>query len=224
MAEMRFASIVLDVDSTLCGIEGIDFLAARRGPDVGERIAELTDRAMRGEIALEDVYGERLAIIQPTASDLHVLGDAYAATIAPDADEIIRGLRDAGVRLALVSGGIRQAIAPVATRLGFDNASLHAVALSFDAVGDYVGYDVSSPLTTQMGKKEVVRALVEKQMLTRPVLAVGDGSTDVAMGQIADRFAAFTGFVRRPAVVRAAHLEIGSFRELMGVVLDEPPG
>ena len=47
MTEMRFASVVLDVDSTLCGIEGIDFLAARRGPDVGERIAELTDRAMR---------------------------------------------------------------------------------------------------------------------------------------------------------------------------------
>src|SRR5205085_3697398 len=56
----RFASVVLDVDSTLCGIEGIDVLAMRRGPEVGRRIAEITDRAMRGEIALERVYGERL--------------------------------------------------------------------------------------------------------------------------------------------------------------------
>jgi hypothetical protein len=41
------------------------------------------------------------------------------------------------------------------------------------------------------------------------------------MGLIADRFAAYTGFARREAVVRAAHLELRSFRELLGVVLEE---
>jgi phosphoserine phosphatase len=219
----RFASVVLDVDSTLCGIEGIDVLAMRRGPEVGRRIADLTDRAMRGEIALERVYGERLAIIQPTAADLEMLGDAYVASIAPDADVVIRALRHAGVRLALVSGGIRQAIVPVASLLGFGDADLNAVALELDFGGCYVGYDTSSPLATQTGKQEIVRTLIEKRMLPRPVLAVGDGSTDIAMGLIADRFAAYTGFARREAVVRAAHLELRSFRELKGVVLEESP-
>jgi phosphoserine phosphatase len=44
----RFASVFLDVDSTLCGVEGIDFLAQRRGPDVAARVTEATERAMRG--------------------------------------------------------------------------------------------------------------------------------------------------------------------------------
>jgi phosphoserine phosphatase len=221
MSEPAFASVVLDVDSTLCGIEGIDFLATRRGPEVGQRIAELTDGAMRGEIALESVYGERLAIIQPTAMDLRALADAYVATTAPDADMCIRRLRNAAARVVLVSGGIRQAIAPVAALLGFDDADLHAVSLDLDAHGRYVRYDTSSPLTTTAGKKDIVGTLIEKHLLPRPVLAVGDGSTDVAMSLVADRFAAFTGFARREAVVRAAHLEIRSFRELMGVVLGE---
>ena len=219
--ELRFASVVLDVDSTLCGIEGIDFLAARRGPQVGKRIAELTDRAMRGEIALEDVYGERLAIIQPTLDDLRVLADAYASSLAPAAKGSIRRLRKAGVRIALVSGGIRQAIAPVAAILDFDDVDLHAVSIVLDTDGRYAGYDTSSPLATQVGKRAVVGALIDKRMLPRPVLAVGDGSTDIAMSLVADRFAAFTGFARRETVVRAAHLEIQSFRELVGVVLGE---
>ena len=60
---MRFASVVLDVDSTLCGVEGIDWLAQRRGGDVARRVRELTDRAMNGEIPLDSVYGERLAML-----------------------------------------------------------------------------------------------------------------------------------------------------------------
>jgi len=54
----RFRSVVLDVDSTLCAIEGIDWLARRRGPAVAAQVAALTDRAMDGAIALDQVYGE----------------------------------------------------------------------------------------------------------------------------------------------------------------------
>jgi phosphoserine phosphatase len=62
----RFASVVIDVDSTLSGIEGIDWLAALRGPEMAAKISALTDRAMRGEITLDAVYGERLKMIAPT--------------------------------------------------------------------------------------------------------------------------------------------------------------
>jgi phosphoserine phosphatase len=66
--ERGFASVILDVDSTLTGIEGIDWLAEHRGADLGARVTELTDRAMRGEIALDAVYGERLALVRPSRS------------------------------------------------------------------------------------------------------------------------------------------------------------
>lgn len=210
-----FNAVVLDVDSTLCGIEGIDALAQRRGPEVGTAIAALTERAMNGELALDAIYGERLKIIRPSESDIRELADAYAAALAPGAAAVVRQLRERGVRLVLVSGGIRQAILPVALALGFAEADLDAVALEFDAAGQYAGYDARSPLTTQHGKRIVVADLA----LPNPILAVGDGSTDIAMREVADAFAAYVGFIRRENVVSAADHVIGSFRELADLVL-----
>jgi phosphoserine phosphatase len=203
--------VILDVDSTLCGIEGVDWLAARRGGDLAARIAALTDRAMRGDIALDAVYGERLALIRPTRDDVAALSAAYADALAPGAAPAVRRMRAAGVRVVLVSGGLRDAILPVARELGFADEDVRAVGVTFDAAGAYVGYDRASPLATQEGK----RAVVESLALPRPVLAVGDGATDAAVRPAVDAFAAFTGFVRRDAVVRAADFELSSFDELL---------
>lgn len=214
-----FASVVIDVDSTLCGIEGIDFLAARRGSAIGAEIAGITDRAMRGEIPLEAVYGERLKIIRPARGDIEALAEAYERAVAPGAREAIPALRKHGVRLVLVSGGIRQAIDPVARMLGFFAEDVRAVSLVFDGNGNYTGFDSGSPLTTQHGKAGVLEELMAKSRIVRPVLALGDGSTDVAMAEVADTFAAFTGFARRENVVARARFEVASFTELMKHVL-----
>lgn len=207
----RYRSVVLDVDSTLCGVEGIDWLAARRGADVARSCRELTERAMNGEIALEAVYGERLTLVRPSQTDVAELAREYRGALAPGAREAIAAMRGAGVRVVLVSGGLRQAIAPLAGELG---AELHAVEVLFDRDGGYAG-SVPSPLTTQHGKLDVVRGLG----LSRPALAVGDGATDAAMQPAVDRFVAYTGFARRETVVQAADGEVGSFGDLVGLVL-----
>ena len=214
-----FSSVCIDVDSTLCGIEGIDFLAARRGGDVAARIVALTDRAMRGEVPLESVYGERLTIVQPRVADIEALADEYRETLAPGAAAAVTAMREAGVRLILLSGGVRQAIAPVARALGFADHDLFAVSLTFDGAGNYVSYDKSSPLATQHGKPEIVARLASEGKLRRPILAVGDGATDVPLRSIADTFAAFTGFARREVVVANADVELGSFAELEKLAL-----
>ena len=208
---MKFASVVLDVDSTLCGVEGIDWLAQRRGADVAQRIRELTERAMNGEIPLDRVYGERLALIKPTRSDVDELGQVYRRTLAEGAAETIAAWTKRGVRVVLVSGGIREAIAPLARELG---VPVHAVSLRFDERGNYVDYDRLSPLTTQTGKLDVLRSLA----LPRPILAVGDGSTDVAMKQGSDRLVAYTGYARREAVVAAADASVTTYAELARMV------
>jgi phosphoserine phosphatase len=208
---VKFASIVLDVDSTLCGVEGIDWLAQRRGADVAQRTKELTDRAMNGELALDTVYGERLALIRPTRDDVEVLSNVYRRTVAEGAGAAIAEMQRAGIRVVLVSGGVKQAIAPLARELKVD---LSAVDLRWTEQGDYLGFDDTSPLTTQLGKLDVVRALG----LPRPTLAVGDGATDLAMRAAVDRFIAFTGFTRRAAVVENADGEVASFSELAVLV------
>jgi phosphoserine phosphatase len=211
----RFSAIVLDVDSTLTGIEGIDWLAARRGAEVADRVATLTDRAMRGEIALDSVYGERLALVRPSLADVAALAEAYARAVAPGAAEALARLRAAGRTVVLVSGGLREAIVPFAATVGIMPADVHAVAVRFDQSGGYAGFDAASPLTTQTGKLTVAARLG----LPRPALAVGDGATDAAMRPAVDAFAAFTGFVRRDPVVGAADHAVSSFSQLTELVL-----
>jgi phosphoserine phosphatase len=217
----RYASLFLDVDSTLCGVEGIDWLAQRRGPDVAARVAEATERAMRGEIPLDAVYGERLMLVRPGRDDLAGLARAYADALAPDAVEAIEFLRGEGVRLAIVSGGIRQAIFPLARELGFALADVHAVDVVLDGGGQFWSWDAGSPLATQDGKRRVVADAIAGGM-PRPALAVGDGSTDVAMGSACDALAAYTGFARRDAVVRAAQHEVPSFEALVDLIMTDP--
>jgi phosphoserine phosphatase len=214
-----FASVVIDVDSTLCGVEGIDFLAERRGPAVRDKIVALTDKAMKGEIALESVYEQRLRMIEPRIDDIEALAEAYIRTVAPGAHEAIDTMRRAGLRLFLVSGGIREAISPVARQLAFADDELFAVSLSFASDGAYLGINMPAPLATQNGKPEVVSALIERGRVKRPVLAVGDGATDAMLVGVADTFAAYIGFARRESVVARADMEIQSFAALARIVV-----
>ena len=215
MSEPSFASVVLDVDSTLSGIEGIDWLARGRDEVVAREIAELTDRAMRGELPLEQIYGARLAAIRPNLSDIRALSAAYIAAAAPGAHDAVRAMRAAGVRLVLVSGGLREAILPLARELGFNDSDVQAVSIRFDIDGHYAGFDDASPLTTSAGKAKAIGDLG----LSRPVLMVGDGVTDLAARSAVQQFAAFTGFVSRDSVVAQADEVVGSFQALQNLVL-----
>ena len=215
MIAAGFESVILDVDSTLCGIEGIDWLAGLRGEATQAEVALLTDRAMRGEIALDLVYGERLALVQPTREDISALAKEYLANVAPHATSAVRLLQQSGRRVVLVSGGIREAILLTAAVIGIEESDVYAVSVHFDRLGAFVGFDTNSPLTTAGGKHTIAESL----SLPRRVLAMGDGATDLAIRGAVDAFAAFTGFVRREPVVRAADFMIESFDQLVEITL-----
>lgn len=211
----KFATVILDVDSTVSGIEGIDWLAERRGPDVAAKSISLTDKAMRGVMPLESVYGARLAEIKPTRGDIDALSRVYIAKLAPGCFDAVTLLRDAGVRVILISGGLRQAIEPVARLLGIAPTDVNAVDIRFNADGTYADFDRASPLATSSGKRTIIEGL----SLAAPVLAMGDGATDVVMRDVVDCFAAYVGFVRRENVVAKADVTIASFAALAAIVL-----
>jgi phosphoserine phosphatase len=211
----RYVSLILDVDSTLCGIEGVDWLAARRDAATAAECSRLTASAMAGEIPLESIFAERLDRIRPGADDLSGLAEAYRGAVAAGAVETLRTLRTAGVGTHLVSGGLRQAIVPVSRDLGFSESEVHAVSVILDSHGDYVDFDRTSPLWRAAGKREVVAAL----HLPAPLLAVGDGMSDAELRGVTEMFAVFTGFVRRQPVIELAQYECGSFTDLLDLVL-----
>lgn len=219
---VRFPAVVFDVDSTLTAIEGVDWLAARRGSAVASRVRALTRRAMAGEVPLERVYAERLEAVAPSRDDLAALGRAYVAALAPGAAAVVGDLDASGVRVELVSGGLRPAVLALAASLRIPEGRVHAVNVRFDERGAYAGFDAASPLTSAQGKAGVLRSLA----LPRPTLAVGDGSTDVAMRTAggADAFAAFVGFVRRDIAVAAADYVVTSLADVRALVLERDRG
>ncbi len=174
---------------------------------------------MRGEIAVEEVYAERLNAVRPSYEEIMELGRAYVNCIEPEVVESLAKLTNAGIRVVLVTGGIREAILPLAQAIGLPESAVNAVSVHFGESGEYGGFEDQSPLTRNGGKVEVVQSLG----LERPTLGVGDGITDLELRTAdppaVDAFVAYAGVVSRDAVVTGADYVIKSFDELPGLVL-----
>lgn len=193
----KYRFVFFDVDSTLVTIEGIDVLA-----DGNPEVVRLTEAAMNGDIPIDEVYGRRLEIIRPTRDAVEALGRQYIRSLVEGARETICTLRDAGAHLHLVTAGISQAIASLATELGIAPANVHAVALQFDDAGDYAGFDRRSLLTRNGGKELVVRAVLSRAKGSSAF--IGDGVSDLETKPVVDLFLGFGGVHIRERVQQNA--------------------
>ena len=193
----KYRHVFFDVDSTLVTIEGIDVLAAGN-----DEVAQLTTAAMNGEVPLEEVYARRLQMIRPTEADIEALAKRYTGTIVPGAHETIARLQKEGVVVQLVSGGIEQAILPLAKELGV--SKLHAVRLRFKD-GKYDGFDPSF-LTRTRGKELVIRDLRARSK--GKAAMIGDGMSDFEARPAVDLFIGFGGVTIRPRVKENADVYI----------------
>ena len=207
--------LLLDCDSTLSSIEGIDELGRLRGPATFKAVEDMTNAAMNGGTPMEAIFAKRLDIIKPTAAELAAIGAQYIATVEPTALASLAKLRAAGWRIAIVSGGFTQAIRPLADFLGIDR--VEAVTLKFHADGSYAGFDDSCPTCKTKGKNVVARRLRAEHQATHVVM-VGDGASDLEVKGDADVVIGFGRYVQRPKVVAGADQFVRSLEELVGVV------
>jgi phosphoserine phosphatase len=194
-----FGTLVFDCDSTLSAIEGIDELAGARK----EEIAALTTRAMAGEIKLEDVYAKRLEMLAPDRAAVEEVGRKYVAARLPHAAELVAALHALEKRVVILSGGLRQAVLPLAAVLAIPEADVYAVEIYHDRAGKYAGFDELSPMTRSGGKLGVMRDIARADR-KGGVAFVGDGITDLEAAPAARRFVAFGGVVRRKEVFERA--------------------
>ena len=206
-----FNTIIFDCDSTLSAIEGIDELAV----DQKAAISALTDRAMRGELRLEEVYGQRLEIVRPTRDRIDTLGRLYVQEIVEGAAEVCRKLHSAGKDIRVISGGLRPAVLHLSRHLNIPDSHVAAVDVYFDSAGNYAGFDTSSPLARSGGKLTLLRSWLPT--LERPIMMVGDGSTDLEVKPIVDLFVAYAGVVARGNVIAQAG-EVVRERSLLRVL------
>ena len=190
---MSFDIVCFDCDSTLSKIEGIDELARRVG--LGEELAKLTDAAMNGNVALEDIYGKRLDLIKPNRDALNWLAELYIAELVDGVAEVFAELAKHNKTIHIISGGLLPAILPLAKILNVPVENVHAVDVYFAENGDYLGYEIDSPLAKNGGKAAIIKSLNSTN-----IVMIGDGKTDLEAQQGGAKVIGFGGVVNRKLV------------------------
>lgn len=207
--------IVFDCDSTLSKIEGIDELARLRGPETFAEIEALTNAAMNGEVAIDEIFARRLDIIQPSEKACHDVGQLYIEQIEPTAMNTLNTLRDNGWTITIISGGFTQVIEPLAKHLGIERVD--AVPLIFTENGNYAGYDQSAPPTRNGGKPEVI-AQLKSELNPSQVVMVGDGISDLETKSEVDTFIGFGRFADREKVRKEADHFVFSLEDIPAII------
>ena len=168
--------ICFDMDSTLIQTECIDELAMRAG--VGDKVKEITERAMRGEIDFRESFKERVALLK--GLDVSVMKEiAENLPITEGVDRLMEVLKRSGYKIAILSGGFTYFGEYLQLKCGIDY--MYANELEVDEngklTGNYVGDIVDGKRKAELLK---LIAQVEKVNLAQTI-AVGDGANDLPM-------------------------------------------
>lgn len=176
-AEARRKKILLaDMDSTMIQQECIDELAEEAG--IKKHIADITERAMNGEIEFEPALRERVSLLKglPHTIIEHVVNTRI--TLTPGGKELIATMKANGAYTVLVSGGFTAFTSRVARMVGFDE---HRANLLLEEDGRLSGA-VAEPILGKQAKLDALEETARRLNLTpRDAIVVGDGANDLAM-------------------------------------------
>ncbi len=175
-ADRRRRLIVADMDSTMITVECIDELADYAG--IKPQIAEVTERAMRGELDFEDALKSRVALLKGLPESVIEQCLAERVKIMPGARELVQTIRAHGGYAVLVSGGFTRFAEPVGAEIGFDRVI--ANRLGIDA-GMLNGTVDGAIIGAAAKKNALLAALAERGWEKSASLAVGDGANDIPM-------------------------------------------
>jgi phosphoserine phosphatase len=187
--------VVMDVDSTLVQGEVIEMLAEQAG--CLDRVREVTDAAMRGELDFAASLRERVALLE--GLDAGALDRVYdALELAPGARTLVRTLKRLGYRFAIVSGGFSRVTDRLAADLGID----FAAANELEVVDGRLTGRVVGAVLDRAGKAAALRRFAREAGVSEAAtVAVGDGANDLDMLAAAGLGIAFNA---KPVVQQAA--------------------
>ncbi len=191
--------VVFDVDSTLINDEAIELLAARAGKR--EEVAEVTERAMRGELDFEASLRERVLTLK--GLDASVLVEV-SRELSPTkgAKELIAAIHSRGGKAAAVSGGFIQLLAPVKEKLGFDIERANTLEV---VDGKLTGQVIGKVIDRQAKADALLEWADLLAVEQSKTIAVGDGANDLGMMEIAGLSVAFCA---KPVVQQKAKIAL----------------
>ncbi|MDG2522756.1 phosphoserine phosphatase SerB [Caulobacter segnis] len=210
--------LVADMDSTIIGCECIDELADYAG--VKAEIAEITERAMRGELAFEGALRERVSRLKGlNRSALQTCFDERVR-LNPGAEVLVKTMAAHGARCVLVSGGFTFFTSRVAAAAGFHDNRANTLLEDGDVLSGLVGEPI-------LGREAKLAALQEEAaalgLTPEAALAIGDGANDLAMIEAAGLGVAYRAkpVVAAQADARVDHADLTAMLYFQGYRAEE---
>ena len=202
-ADMRL--IVMDIDSTLINEEVIDLLGEEAG--VGEQVAAITERAMRGEIDFKHALEERVGLLAGLGQE--VFDRTFErVTFTPGALELVQAAHERGWKVGVVSGGFHEVADRIVETAGID----YCLANRLEAQGGKLTGKLAAEIVTRERKLDALRSWAQELGLPlSQTVAMGDGANDIPMIQAAGTGIAFCA---KPKTREAAPFAINE-RNLM---------
>jgi phosphoserine phosphatase len=197
-ANRRKRLLIADMDSTMIHQECIDELGVVAG--FGDRIKDITARAMRGDIDFADALRERVGLMAGLDARVIDVVVRDRITLMPGGKTLVATMKAHGAYTALVSGGFRQFTSKVATRIGFHANEANDLIIEN---GKLTG-KVAEPILGKDAKLAALQHLsVVNGLKPADAIAVGDGANDIPMLQAAGMGVALHA---KPKVQEAASL------------------
>ena len=166
--------VVFDLDNVIIDGEAIDEIG--KLANVEDDIAEITEKAMQGEIDFETSIKDRVQLLEGTSIE-EIEKVAEDLPLMPGACETVKCLKDKGVDVAIISGSFDVVADKVSDKLGVDTVYTN----SFTVEDGKLTGEVTGPLVSG-SKLDVLKDHVDEAGITLDeVVAVGDGANDISM-------------------------------------------
>lgn len=167
--------LVMDVDSTLIQEEVIDLLGAEAG--AFERIADITERAMNGELDFEEALNERVALLEGLSESIF---DTVLEKIHfnKGAKELVDELHARGYKVGVVSGGFHETVDKLAEKLGLDYVKANRLEIKD---GKLTGKTLGEIVTKDVKRETLELWAKENDLDLSATIAMGDGANDLPM-------------------------------------------
>lgn len=205
--------LVMDVDSTLIKEEAIDILGDLAG--AGTQVADITERAMRGELDFSEALQERLALLAGLPESIF---DQVLARIhlTDGAKELVDELHARGYKIGLVSGGFHENVDPLARELGIDYVKANRLEVSD---GRLTGRSKGDIVTKEVKAAMLKQWAADNMLDLSQTIAMGDGANDLPMIQTAGIGIAFNAkpVVRDQAPYRIDEPNLYKVLEIMTI-------
>lgn len=167
--------LVMDVDSTLVQEEVIDLLGDEAG--VGQQVADITERAMRGELDFRQALEERVATLEGLPES--IFDKVYARIhFNKNAKELVAELHVRGYKVGLVSGGFHETVDRLAAEAGIDYVKANHLEV---VDGVLTGKTYGDIVTKEIKVQKLRDWAVENELVLSQTIAMGDGANDLPM-------------------------------------------